>query len=582
MDDLDELIQSSGISNKYTSTGRHSGYQVNLYHSGLDEHKHLAAVEINALEGKIHNQILVWSNKWVKETQKRLQQSRAEYASALTEVAQEKLKNIEGILEHTLDIDDAINWESLKYEDEFYQPPEPKYVDYIEFDQETGYPQKIRLKELKALPQKEEFFKKSGFFQKLLGQEQKLKLKQQESYDAAVSKIKSENEEIRKDNIKSEAELEAKQNQWRKEKADFEKAQNTHNAKVEELESLYKKKDTAAILEYCEMVLNNSKYPDNFPQEFDLQYSDENGMILVDYQLPSINEMPSINNVRYIKSRDELEEKTISQSALAKLYDSAIYQIVLRTLHELFEADTIDAIASINLNGLVTAVNPATGHEETSCIVTVQTTKEAFEAINLEGIVSSQTYKECFKSLKGVGSSKLSTMTAVKPLLELNKSDRRFRDHYEIADSLNDEINIAAMDWEDFEHLVREVFQKEFTENGGEVRVTQASADGGVDAIAFDPDPIRGGKIVIQAKRYTNVVGVAAVRDLYGTVMNEGATKGILVTTSDYGSDSYNFAKDKPITLLNGSNLLHLLEKHGHNAKIDIREAKRILKEQAA
>jgi len=25
--------------------------------------------------------------------------------------------------------------------------------------------------------------------------------------------------------------------------------------------------------------------------------------------------------------------------------------------------------------------------------------------------------------------------------------------------------------------------------------------------IAFDPDPIRGGKIVIQAKRYTNVVG---------------------------------------------------------------------------
>ena len=97
----------------------------------------------------------------------------------------------------------------------------------------------------------------------------------------------------------------------------------------------------------------------------------------------------------------------------------------------------------------------------------------------------------------------------------------------------------------------------------------------------FDPDPIRGGKIVIQAKRYTNVVGVAAVRDLYGTVMNEGATKGILITTSDYGSDSYNFAKDKPLTLLNGSNLLHLLEKHGHNASIDIKAAKLLFKEQA-
>ncbi|WP_222400440.1 restriction endonuclease [Rhizobium leguminosarum] len=74
--------------------------------------------------------------------------------------------------------------------------------------------------------------------------------------------------------------------------------------------------------------------------------------------------------------------------------------------------------------------------------------------------------------------------------------------------------------------------------SGGEVRVTQASNDGGVDAIAFDPDPISGGKIVIQAKRYTRTVGVSAVRDMYGTVLNEGASKGLLVTTADYGPDA--------------------------------------------
>ncbi|MEZ5814812.1 MAG: restriction endonuclease [Alphaproteobacteria bacterium] len=580
---MDDLIESGGVRNKYTSTGRHSGYQVDLYHSGLDEHKHLSAVEHSALLGKVHNQTISWQAKWEKELHKQELQSKEENARERTAKAQAKIKQVENILKHTLSIDDAIDWETLKHKDEFcLNPKSNAYVDYIIFDTKNGFPKEVTLKMQKAMPKQESFFTKIGFFQKLLGQEEKIRAKQQEEFDKAIATRKNENEEIRKNNIEREAELEAKQNQWEKEKAEFEKAQNEHNAKVEDLEGLYQKKDVAAIIEYCEMVLNNSEYPDSFPQEFDLQYNDANGMLLVDYQLPSINEMPAINNVRYVKSRDELEEKTISQSALAKLYDEAIYQIVLRTLHELFEADTIDAISSINLNGLVTAVNPATGHEETSCIVTVQTTKEAFEAINLEGIVSSQTYKECFKSLKGVGSSKLSTMTAVKPLLELNKSDRRFRDHYEVADSLNDEVNIAAMDWEDFEHLVREIFQKEFTENGGEVRVTQASADGGVDAIAFDPDPLRGGKIVIQAKRYTNVVGVAAVRDLYGTVMNEGATKGILVTTSDYGSDSYNFAKDKPLTLLNGSNLLHLLEKHGHKAKIDVKEAKKTLKAQAA
>ena len=43
--------------------------------------------------------------------------------------------------------------------------------------------------------------------------------------------------------------------------------------------------------------------------------------------------------------------------------------------------------------------------------------------------------------------------------------------------------------------------------------------------------------------------------------------------------DAYEFAKGKPLTLLNGSNLLHLLEKHGHRAKIDLKEAKKLLAE---
>ena len=38
-------------------------------------------------------------------------------------------------------------------------------------------------------------------------------------------------------------------------------------------------------------------------------------------------------------------------------------------------------------------------------------------------------------------------------------------------------------------------------------------------------------------------------------------------------------AADKPLVLLNGANLLSLLEKHGHKAKIDLQEAKRIFGE---
>lgn len=74
---------------------------------------------------------------------------------------------------------------------------------------------------------------------------------------------------------------------------------------------------------------------------------------------------------------------------------------------------------------------------------------------------------------------------------------------------------------------------------------------------------------MIQAKRYKNTVGVSAVRDLFGTMHNEGATKGILVTTSGYGTAAFDFAKDKPLELISGPELLYLLKEHaGMEARI--------------
>ncbi len=103
---------------------------------------------------------------------------------------------------------------------------------------------------------------------------------------------------------------------------------------------------------------------------------------------------------------------------------------------------------------------------------------------------------------------------------------------------------------------------------GLEARLTRSSRDGGVDVIAFDPRPVFGGKYVIQAKRYRNTVEVSAVRDLYGSMMNESAAKGILVTTSTFGPDARAFAKDKPIELIDGRGLLFLLEQQGIHARI--------------
>ena len=52
------------------------------------------------------------------------------------------------------------------------------------------------------------------------------------------------------------------------------------------------------------------------------------------------------------------------------------------------------------------------------------------------------------------------------------------------------------------------------------------------------------------------------------TMMNEGASKGLLVTTSGYGPDAFQFAKDKPIELIDGGGLLYLLTEIGVEARI--------------
>ena len=362
---------------------------------------------------------------------------------------------------------------------------------------------------------------------------------------------------------------------WKKAKEDYEAEQAENNAEIDTFArnvSEYKKE---AIEHYFSLVLGEVSYPFGYSREVETEYNPESKMLIVDLVLPTIECLPNLKSITYVKSRTEFKKATFPESYMKKKYDSVIYQIVLQTLHLCFNNPVAGgAIDSVALNGIVKTIDKATGNKIEPCILSLTVGKEDFLSLNLSAVDP----KAWFKSAKGVSAASLANIAPVAPLVEMSKEDKRFIEAYEVADTLDEGTNLAAMDWQDFENLIRELFEKEFSVNGGEVKITQASRDGGVDAVAFDPDPIRGGKIVIQAKRYTNVVGVSAVRDLYGTVMNEGATKGILVTTSSYGNDAYKFANGKPLTLLNGANLLYLMQKHGYHAKIDIKEAKEMLK----
>lgn len=377
-----------------------------------------------------------------------------------------------------------------------------------------------------------------------------------------IEKWTSECEKVKKINLKNKE-------KWDLKRKEFKVKQDEVNGQIDTIKNLYNNKKQEGVEFYFNQILAKREYPEYFMLDWEIEYNEENKILIVQHNLPSKSEINNVKQVKYIQTRKEYNTTYIRETEVNKIYEESLYQLCLRINHDIYFMDKLDCINSIVFNGYLKAVNKTNGKEETQCIISLQTQKEKFKELNISAVDP----KACFKSLKGISGSKLSDLVSVAPIANINNIDKRFVESREIGEKING-YNLASMNWEDFEHLIREVFEKEFSNNGVEVRITQASRDGGVDAIIFDPDPIKGGKYVIQAKRYTNVVGVSAVRDLYGTVLNEGASKGILVTTSNYGAQSYEFIKDKPLTLLNGSNLLHMLEKHGYEARIDLKEAK--------
>jgi restriction system protein len=284
-------------------------------------------------------------------------------------------------------------------------------------------------------------------------------------------------------------------------KGDF---KNNINKYEEGLNNIY---FTNSILKYS--ILNSL-----YKFEFNVGEIKDNNHIILDISLPNDRDISNVKAYKEFKRDLRVEPIYYSDRDYKKIYNSIIYSIVFRLIREVFTSDYSSQIKQLTINGWANALNKKNGKYENKCILSLSISGEQYEDIEFSNI----DLIEAFRHLKGISAASLIDFVPIAPIISLNKDDKRFIQSEEVLKNLNSSTNIAAIDWEEFEHLVRELFEKEFAVNGGEVKVTQSSRDGGVDAIAFDPDPIRGGKIIIQSKRYTNVVGVSAIRDLYGTV----------------------------------------------------------------
>src|SRR5256712_1208710 len=316
-----------------------------------------------------------------------------------------------------------------------------------------------------------------------------------------------------------------------------------------------------AIVEYFSMVLDASSYPENFPQHARLAYVPESKQLVMEYDFPSLEIIPEVGSYKYVRAKDEVTEMMRPLAQRKTLYSSVIAQVTLRTLKKLFKADRAGYLETIVFNGYVATIDKGTGRPRRTCLVTLRTSRDIFTQLELSRVDP----LACLEVLNASVSKSPAELVPVRPVLEFNMVDPRFIEETDVLSGLDQRPNLMDLTPSEFESLITNLFQK----MGLETRLTQASRDSGVDCVAYDTRPIFGGKVVIQAKRYKHTVGVSAVRDLFDTVQNEGASKGILVTTSGYGKASFEFADGKPLELLGGSNLLYLLKEYaGVEARI--------------
>jgi len=345
--------------------------------------------------------------------------------------------------------------------------------------------------------------------------------------------------------------------------AEVEREVAQHNAHVEQLAAGLRSMDRFAVSEYVQMVLDRSPYPAGFPAERRAGYVPESSLLAVEWYLPPVEVVPAEKAFRHVKVRKAVEPTARPLAESRKLYQSVIAQIALRTVREVFVATSEDMVSTVVFNGRVHAVDPLTGQKIQPHLITLRATRDQFSRLVLDEPKFNPV--ECVRKYFFADvSPHPDELIPVEPVMPYSMADPRIVEPVDVISDIDKRPNLLDYSPKEFENFIQNLFAK----MGFDTKLYQASGDGGIDCVAYDPHPITGGKFIVQAKLYTRTVQPTHVRDLWGTVQHEGATKGIMITTSGYGPDSYKFAGGKPLNLIDGSGLLSLCQQNGIPARI--------------
>jgi len=320
-----------------------------------------------------------------------------------------------------------------------------------------------------------------------------------------------------------------------------------------ELEAVLSREGPEAFCDRIQTALEASPYPLGVPGGVSvLGYLPEARELIVERELPRDGVIPAEQEVRVVKGAARAIPMKAADTR--HLYGQLLARTALRTLAETFATTPATLVDSIVLNGRVTAVNRATGKVINPHLLSVQFERSAFEYLNLD---SPELDPElCLRAQNALISPHPHDLVPVKPLMYYDLARFKTIAGTDFLVDLDSRLDLLTLTPSEFESLIRQLFEQ----RGLKSWQTQASRDDGVDAVAVNEDPVLGGLAIIQAKRYSKIVGYESVTALAGVMNDKAAAKGILVTTSWVGKASRDFAnRNGRMQIIEGRELKQML-----------------------
>jgi restriction system protein len=335
--------------------------------------------------------------------------------------------------------------------------------------------------------------------------------------------------------------------------AEARRAVDVHNLSIDRFIAALAGRDQEAVTRYLDMVLGSVPLPSYFPRKAEATYSPHGEQAVLQFELPGPEVVPATRAVQYVQSRDEQRELPRPAKESGDLYRLVISQVALLCLHDVFAADS--TLESVAFNGHVWATNPATGQRQYPCLISLKVDRGIFAELVLQDVRPDV----CLRHLRALVSLHPYDLEAIKPIVDFDLSKYRFIEGLDAVFTLDSRPDLMDLTPDEFEHLVRQVFEA----TGLQGWTTAHSKDDGVDAVMVNKTPGGAMLCIVQAKRYSKVVGVSHIRELAGAMEEKRAGHGILVTTSWFTSGCWQKAREHGrMELFDGPRLKSMIKEH--------------------